>query len=299
MLNIAKIKLKLRKLLLQKLDLSLFEAEAEINKLLKHVFGFTREEQELNLSYQPTLAESKVLAKILKQRLKHTPLQYLIGFSEFYGLQIKVNHNVLIPRPETEVLVEEALKAVKNISSPRILEIGTGSGCISLALAKSLSEKTTIENLQIYATDISNSALEVAEQNAKELNLKKNIHFVHADILTPELLNQEFDLLVSNPPYISGAEYLGLAPEVKREPCSALVGLLDSHEKDDGLACYRKIANLKIKAINFLLELDPSRAELIKGIFQNAGYSNIRFIQDFNGFIRFIYFQNQVQIKYS
>ncbi|MDX1920051.1 MAG: peptide chain release factor N(5)-glutamine methyltransferase [Candidatus Caenarcaniphilales bacterium] len=271
----------------QKLSLEPFETEAEINKLLNFVFGFTREQLELKADYQPNLQERKQLFSLLRQRLSHIPLQHLTGMAEFYGLSLKVNKHVLIPRPETEILVEETLKILQNTISPKILEIGTGSGCISLALAKFLKRS----NPQITATDISVEALHMAKENTVNLGLEKYINFVQADMVTEELLKTNFDILVSNPPYISHAEFQELAPEVQKEPYLALVGGSRCDVEDDGLTYYKKIANLRIKSKSFLLELDSSRAEAIGEIFKQAGYLKISFIKDLNGFIRFIYFE--------
>jgi len=176
--------------------------------------------------------KSAFAAAVLRRRIKGEPIQYILGKSEFFGLEFKVNPAVLIPRPETEILAEKTIELVclrlaqeKRID---ILEIGTGSGCLAVSLAKALPRA------KITATDISQEALEVARFNAARHNAQ--ISFLHSDIFGHEALpGKHFDIIVSNPPYVSSAELSRLQPEIGYEPSLALDG------GNDGLAFYRRI----------------------------------------------------------
>jgi len=180
------------------------------------------------------LSELKV---ILKRLLKEEPIQYIIGNTEFYGLPFKVNKNTLIPRPETEELVEWVLKEVtelqiRKIEKISILDIGTGTGCIPISLAKNLS------NSSISAIDVSGDALKVAQQNATLNNVE--ISFLEMDILETKELPQQYNLIVSNPPYIRELEKVEISNNVlENEPHLALF------VKDNNpLIFYSKIADL-------------------------------------------------------
>ncbi len=216
-------------------------------------------------------------------------MQYIFGKAYFFGLQFLVSTNVLIPRPETETLIEIALSKLKDKPEPKILEIGTGSGCISIALAKKLSA----QNPQIIATDISSGALKIAEENAKLNQVNEFINFEKTDLVSDITKEKNYDLLISNPPYISEAEFESLQSEVKQEPKLALVGL-NNH---DGLIYYKQIADLQIKANSFLLELDPGRAKTIKNIFESDGYSNVQILNDLNGLDRFLSAEGKCKTK--
>jgi release factor glutamine methyltransferase len=187
--------------------------------LLAHVLKCKR--VDLYTGFEKTvsdrhLAEFKAL---IERRAKREPLQYIIGETEFWGLKIRVTPDVLIPRPETELLVEEALKQT---GAKDILEIGTGSGCIAIALAKHLPEA------RVTATDISKDALSVAKENAEIHGVADRIEFVASDIapwLFFETQERKFDLIVTNPPYLDPLELDLLQTEVSRfEPRTALDG---------------------------------------------------------------------------
>jgi len=168
-----------------------------------------------------------------------TPVQYIMGTTEFCGLDIKVNEDVLIPRPETELLVEVAEDLVRDpkliARSKNILDLCTGSGCIAIALTKRLSD------CKIVASDISGKALAIAFENA-EKHQAGRIEFIKSDLFSD--LNGLFDLIVSNPPYISGPEFSELQEEVLKEPRLALYG------GEDGLDFYRRIFGSAGKFLN-------------------------------------------------
>jgi len=173
----------------------------------------------LYLLFDRPLAEEEVVKyrELLKRRSKFEPLQYIVGNVEFYGLEFNVNPSVLIPRPETELLVESIVDIYKNYDPVNILDIGTGSGNIAVALAKNIS------NSYITAIDISDNALKTAKENAVLNSVDNKIDFIQSDFLKEELNLLDFDVIVSNPPYISINEYETLRPELRvYEPKEAL-----------------------------------------------------------------------------
>ena len=190
----------------------------------------------------------------------HTPLQYIIGKASFLGLEFKVTEDVLIPRPETEVLVYTVIDIVHDsrftIHDSRILDLGTGSGCIAISLTKNLAD------CKIIASDISDKALDVARENAAMNGVSGRIEFIKSDLFDD--IKGKFDIIASNPPYISRPEFTALQKEVLMEPRVALDG------GDDGLSFYRKIAvkapeHLK-KGGYLVMEIGFGQAPLIKEI---------------------------------
>jgi release factor glutamine methyltransferase len=273
-LKISEIKYKLQRLFESHLALNRLEAQAEIEAILDFCTKTNRTERELKREQIITEAQLNLIDKVVSRRLQKIPLQYIQEQAYFFGLKFFVNSSVLIPRPETETLVELAIKLLKDTLKPQILEIGTGSGCISIALAKKLEA-------QIIATDICPEALKVAEQNALIHNVERFIKFEYADLATLECLAMDFDLVISNPPYIAESEFKSLAEEVKNEPYLALVG-------GNGLIYYERIAGLDLKTKYILLELDPKRSEEIKKIYEKQSFTEINLIKDLNGLKRYL-----------
>jgi len=175
---------------------------------------------------------------VLSQLKQHKPIQYILGETEFFGLPFYVNENTLIPRPETEELVDWILSnnKVNKTSEPiKVLDIGTGTGCIAISLAKNIS------NAQVYAIDVSENALATAKKNQKRNNV--NFIFFQKKILETEDLNEVFDIIVSNPPYVRNLEKEEINKNVlEYEPHLALFV-----EDDDALIFYRKITELAVK----------------------------------------------------
>ncbi len=185
-----------------------------------------------------TVINEKQLLKFLdaKKRLENQdPIQYVLGDTEFYGLLFKVNQNVLIPRPETEELVDWIIKDYQKRESDKklkILDVGTGSGCIAISLAKNLPEA------DVYAIDVSRDALEIAKTNANHNNV--SIQFIPADILQLDMLEERFDVIVSNPPYVRELEKKEIKSNVlEKEPHLALFV-----SDEDPLVFYKKITSL-------------------------------------------------------
>jgi release factor glutamine methyltransferase len=221
--------------------------------------------------------------EFLNRRLKREPLQYILGTCEFYGFAFAVNPAVLIPRPETELLVEKAVELASKFEAPQIIDLGTGSGCIAISLAK------LIDTAQLVATDISPAALESAATNARRLGVGDRIEFRLEDMTQPQALSPEarFDLVVSNPPYVLEAERASLQPEVRDwEPAEAL------YVEDDGLKFYRGIIDYCKKHLRpggwVACEMASQRSTAIEKLFREAGFHEVQIINDLAGFERHI-----------
>lgn len=225
---------------------------------------------------------------LLSRRINHEPLQYILQETEFMYSRLKLDRSVLIPRPETELLVEFIISYVNNeVNENRnihILDIGTGSGNIAISLARALS------NAQITAMDVSQDALHVAKENARLNNVETSIKFMCADILSHNLelfVAQGFDIIVSNPPYIRKSDFKKLPDEIKLfEPRIALMA------HDNGLIFYKAISEhgLKILKSNGLLacEIGYDQKQEVMDIFSSFSYSHVQCHKDLNGKDRFI-----------
>ena len=201
------------------------EARFEAELLLRHALGCTREALFARL-HEPAGAEAAGhYFHLLERRRGRVPIQHILGTQEFYGLSFRVTPSVLIPRPETELVVDEALAelSARSKSAPTIADVGCGSGCIAIAIARERPEATFL------AIDASPSALAVARENATAHGVDERITFLHGDLLDPLVeRGEKLDLVVSNPPYVVDAELSDLAPEVKEhEPRMALAGGAD------------------------------------------------------------------------
>jgi len=230
-----------------------------IELLLKHVLGLDRIDLYTQFEKPINEGELHTLKEMIQLRAKRVPLQYILGSVEFYGMNYIVNENVLIPRPETEEIVDLIIKSYDTQSKLRILDIGTGSGCIAISLGKHFI------NSEVYAIDNSTSALKVAKQNSLDLGVE-NVKFAYADILStsPKL---KYDIIVSNPPYVSINEMDEIEPELNYEPKSALTDSLD------GLKFYRRFVTIfdDILSINgrFYLELNSTSSKVISNLFKD------------------------------
>ncbi|MDB6024485.1 MAG: Release factor glutamine methyltransferase [Verrucomicrobiales bacterium] len=204
----------------------------QVELLLAHVLAMPRMKLYLNFDRSLTETETNALRDMVKRRGNREPLQHIVGSTSFCGLEIAVNPHVLVPRPETEILAERAWTFLAKISPPAIaLDLCTGSGCLAIAMA------THSPGARLYATDISAEALDCARQNVTKHNVADRIELLQGDGFTPIPAEVSFDLIVSNPPYISSAEIETLEPEVRDfDPRLALDG------GTDGLDFYRRIA---------------------------------------------------------
>ncbi|MFG4003601.1 peptide chain release factor N(5)-glutamine methyltransferase [Flavobacterium aquidurense] len=232
---------------------------------------------DLALNHELTFSDSDftVWNSLLKELKKEIPIQYLLGKTHFYGLEFEVNENVLIPRPETEELVEwiinENLKADRT-KKIKILDIGTGSGCIAISLAKN------IPNAEVYAIDVSKKAIETAKRNA--LYNKVEVNFILQNILEIELLKCNFDIIVSNPPYVRNLE----KEEIKKNVLDYEPHLALFVEDNDALIFYRKIAELAKKNLlengQLYFEINQYLGKETKDLLENMDFKNIELRKD-------------------
>lgn len=256
-------------------------AEREADWLLAQALRLSQAQLRTATDRALTATQAKQAWMYVERRIAREPLQYILGTQEFGGLEIVVTPDVLIPRPETTLLVEEAVPAIGAQGRSLVADVGTGSGCVAIALAKACPHAT------LCATDISWQALVVARQNAVRHNLGKQIMFVRADLLQPFSASAEgiFDAVVSNPPYIPEGEMDGLQPEVARyEPWLALAAGLD------GLMYYRRLlaaAPVFLKPGGYLIvELGFGQADAVSTLAQKARLSIVRCRKDDAGIER-------------
>lgn len=215
----------------------------------------------------------------IKELIKGKPLQYITNKQEFMGLDFYVDENVLIPQPDTEILVEKAIEIAETTQKNKILDMCTGSGCIAISLAKK------INNAQIIVVDISNNALNVANKNAINNNVENKIKFINSDMFNN--IEEKFDIIVSNPPYIETETINKLGIEVQNEPHLALDGGID------GLKFYKIIANNAFKYLNengyLLLEIGYNQQNSVTQLLQDIGkYKNIETVKDLGGNYRVV-----------
>jgi len=245
--------------------------------LLMHLMEISKTELLLGELEVPSDIETKY-HEYIKRFNNGEPLEYIINSAEFSGHTFYVDGNVLIPRDETELLVETAIEILQPFEDQKILDIGTGSGCIAISLAKA------IPNAKIFVTDISLEALNVAKRNAESLNVLERIKFLHSDI-TKEFppIDCEIDLLISNPPYISPGDKMVDAEVHKFQPHSAL------YADENGLAIYRHIAERASGNVKMIaLEVGYNQAEAVAKLLQTNGFHDIKIIPDFSGIQRVI-----------
>jgi release factor glutamine methyltransferase len=210
--------------------------------------------------------------KLIERRFNGEPIQYITGRAEFYGLPFRVTPDVLIPRPETEHLVEQALAFAARFQAPRIVDVGTGSGAIAIALAHHLP------NTAITAIDISAAALAIASRNAELNGVADRVRFVEGDLLGP-VAGEQFDIVVSNPPYVPLADRASLDVEVRdHEPALALFA------GGDGLDIYRRLIPAAFAALvsgGFVaLEIGYGQSAAIASLLAESGFDQIEFAPD-------------------
>ena len=242
--------------------------------LLEYAAHCTKNEYFLRPEKEVLPQEKQLYRTLIRKRSAPIPLQYLTGSQEFMGLSFFVDENVLIPRQDTEILVEEALRALG--SGMRVLDVCTGSGCILLSLLKLCA------GLEGTGTDLSEKALQVAGENARRLGVEAS--FVQGDLFEP--VSGKYDCIVSNPPYIASREVDALMEEVRdHEPRMALDG------GEDGLYFYRKIAVQSPKYLNdrgrIFLEIGFDQGEAVAGLLAPA-FDEVRIVQDLAGLDRVV-----------
>lgn len=261
---------------MQKLkEAEISEAQLDARLLLEEVCGTDHNTLLCHGDREVSGEEEEQYREALEQRAVHVPLQHLLGYQDFMGLRFQVNEHVLIPRQDTEILVEEAMRYLHD--GMRILDLCTGSGCILLSL---LHYSNDCEGIGV---DISKEALQVAAQNAELLGIKAD--FLESDLY--EKVTGKFDLLVSNPPYIESAVIPTLMEEVREyDPYIALDG------GEDGLDFYRRIIGgaqdyLK-RGGQILLEIGSEQAQAVSELLREAGFKEIDVCKDFAGLDRVV-----------
>lgn len=240
--------------------------------LLAHVLDTSRVRLYADLDRPLEKGELGALRALIARRAAGEPTQYLTGRREFYGHTFRVDPRVLIPRPETELLVEAVLRALPAEGPVRVLELGAGSGCIAVSIA--LGKRRA----QVVATELSEEALVVALGNAEGLGVVDRVEIRPGDLFQPLRAGEQFEVVVSNPPYVPRAELPGLSAEVRREPALALDG------GEDGLDVIRRIV---AGAPSWLapggllaLEIGDGQGERVRSLLEGAGYGSVRIERD-------------------
>jgi release factor glutamine methyltransferase len=240
------------------------EARLDAELLLCKVLNLSKLQLYLNFKKTVNLYEFMIFSNYLKRRINSEPISYILGYKEFMGYVFKVDRRVLIPRPETEILVENCINLMKNsFKRYKIVDVGTGCGNIAVSIAKNL------DNVEIYATDISMEALDLARENAKLNNVSNRIVFLWGNLLEPLSKKEKFNFIISNPPYIKAEDMMLLPDEVKKfEPHVALNG------GNDGLKFYREIIATSCDYLEdngyLAFEIGYAQVEKVKDLFTES-----------------------------
>jgi release factor glutamine methyltransferase len=255
------------------------QAQLDAELLARHALGWNRAVWLASRRDQASDPFVSEYAGLLARRLAREPVSLITGAREFWGLQFDTRPGVLIPRFETELLVEEALEELAGIAAPRLADIGTGSGCLAVALAHELPRA------RVVATDLSGLALDVARSNAAKHGVTDRVRFVLTDML--DGVAESFDVIVSNPPYVQSGDREGLAPEVRdHEPALALFG------GTDGLDAIRAVVARTPARLapggRLIIEFGYDQDERVCAIAQNAGLTVLRVRDDLQGIPRVV-----------
>lgn len=251
----------------------------ELYSVLKFCFGMSKIDLFMKKNEQVENEDKEKLFSIINLRMQHVPLQYILGYWYFMDLKFKVGEGVLIPREDTSVLATKSFEHLKNIKSPRIIDLCSGSGCIAIYLNKKLGISS-----EVYAAEVSKQAFSYLQKNIF-LNECK-INAINKDIfkINDDFENNFFDAVISNPPYIKTEDLNFLQEEVKKEPKIALNG------GEDGLFFYRKISEMwtpKIKKGGILaFEVGINQALEVKNIMEIYGFKSVKIFKDINGIDR-------------
>jgi len=253
-------------------------ARRDAEALLLHIVQRNRASLLAHGKDELDAAQAARYVALIRRRLTGEPMQYIFGEAEFYGLPFRVTRDVLIPRPETEHLVEKALALAAPFAAPRIVDVGTGSGAIAVALASRLPAA------HVTAIDLSARALDLAQENAELNGVADRIRFLPGDLLAP-VDDESFDIVVSNPPYVPTADRDSLAVEVRNyEPAQALFA------GEDGLAVYKRLIPAALAALvsggSVALEIGYGQAKAIRLLLTASGFDRIEFVADLQGIPR-------------
>jgi len=253
-------------------------ARMDSERLLMHVLG--RNKAWLLARGEEDVPEEacRRFTELLERRYCGEPIQHIIGECEFYGLPFRVTRDVLVPRPETEHLVEKVIEFARGFQRPRVVDVGTGSGAIAVALARHL------ETALLTATDLSGAALAVARENAGSNEVAGRIRFLEGDLLAP-VAGERFEIVVSNPPYVPNTDRALIAVEVREyEPALALFA------GEDGLDVYRRLipaAHAVLVSGGFIaMEIGFSQADAVTRLLADAGLTSIQLMPDLQGIPR-------------
>ena len=267
----------------------IINSEREAETLLNYFLKMTKSEICLSYDKELTGREKTKLENNILKRLDRIPLQYITKHQEFMGMDFLVEKGVLIPRPETEILVEEAIKKLRNYKysvNLNVADLGTGTGVIAISIAK------FIDNITIYATDISKKSLQIALKNSQKHDCKDKLIFLQGDLFEPfknRIEKYSLEAIISNPPYIDSCDFKSLSPEVKdNEPKIALFGGID------GLDYYRKIIKRSpqyLKKNGFIaLEVGLNQSRIVKELIirENKFNQDVEIIKDYLGIERVV-----------
>jgi release factor glutamine methyltransferase len=256
-------------------DARIESPEWDAERLLRHVLGWDRATLVASPEASPSAEHAAELRRVVRERARRIPLQHLTGTQAFWKQELRVTPDVLIPRPETELLVEAALELLRGAARPVIADVGTGSGCIALALA---AER---EDAELHATDLSEAALAVARDNERRLGLEGRVAWQLGDLLEPvaAAIRGRADLVVSNPPYVDQAERDSLAPEVRdHEPALALF------PPGDALSVYRRLVPAAAEVLKpggvLAVEIAPALDRAVARLLEAAGFEGIEVRKD-------------------
>ncbi|MFD2246598.1 peptide chain release factor N(5)-glutamine methyltransferase [Pontibacter ruber] len=253
------------------------EADAMARQVVEHVLQKSRVALSLEREAEVNEAKREVMARLLQRLLQHEPLQYVLGVAHFYGLELQVDERVLIPRPETEELVDLVVKDHRVQQHLHVLDICAGSGCIPLALAANLNTS------KVYGLELSEGALEVARANAAKYNLP--VEWLHQDVFEdiPGIAPHSLDIITSNPPYVLEQEKEQMRANVLQyEPHLALFV-----PDEDALKYYKRITDVAAILLKrggkLYFEINEQYGGGVKELLQKAGFSNIKVVQDLFG----------------
>lgn len=254
------------------------EARASLRVAAEDIFGWTHTDLLIKADDEISDFRAGQLDRVVDRLLLGEPLQYILGKAYFYGMNFEVTPDVLIPRPETAELVDIIVRE-NQTPDLRVMDVGTGSGCIAIALSRNLPFS------RVTAVDVSSSALEIARKNAAKF--KARISFVHADIMKYEVPSGSFDVIVSNPPYIAESERVDMEARVlAHEPSMALFV-----PDDDPLRFYKRIAQIASDALaeggKLYFEINPLFANDMQSMLNAGGWADVRIEHDIHGRKRF------------
>ena len=256
------------------------DSRIQAELLLRHALGCSRESLLARLHEAVPAEASGHFFQLVERRRGRVPVQYVVGTQEFYGLSFRVTPAVLIPRPESEGLVEEAVRELGDTHEPRIVDVGCGSGCIAVAIAH------TLPDAELVAIDASPAALAIARENALSHGVASRIEFLEGDLVAP-LQAGDVDAIVSNPPYVPDDELETLEPEVfEHEPRRALSG------GKDGLSVIERLLSAADKPLRrggwFFMEIGHGQDESVRELVKKSGLDYLRTVPDLAGIPRIV-----------